>query len=237
MAYCPKCGVELSNKIDNCPLCQFPMPDLGQEEYNIQVFPKAQNIYKDRIETIKNQIFFTLIILLSFAIPILISIKNHYPSISVGINYAIISIVATILYVFFLFGYLKINLNILGICITAIIQNYMIDGVDGKITWFYDFAFFIIIMIMSISYIYLYLYKRSKHKNQFIYVPTYIFSAIGLTCIGIETVISYRRIGHINLSWSLIVFISSFAICILLLGLYHGLPQRLRNKIKRKFHV
>lgn len=239
MPYCAKCGIEVNNNTKTCPLCEFPIPDVGEHgnQHPINAFPDADNIYKNRMEIIKNKVFFSLILLLIFTIPILISIRAFYPSITIGINYAIISILASLFYLFFLFGYLTINYNILGIGITSIILSYVLDSIDHSITWFYQYAFFIILLVMVVVYLYVFLYKRSKHQNQLIYVPTYIFSGIGILCIGIEALITYRINYSIKLSWSIIVLVCSVTICLLLLGLYHGLPERVRNEIKRKLHV
>lgn len=239
MPYCAKCGVEVNNTINSCPLCEFPIPDINDypSDNNQNTFPEPENIYRDRARTIKNSTFFTIILFLVFTIPILISIKVFYPPVTKGINYAIVCIIASILYLFFLFGYLKINYNILGIGITSILLTYILDSIDENITWFYKYAILIIILVMVIAYLYVFLYKRSKHHNQLIYVSTYIFSGIGILCIGIEAIITYRLYYTIRLSWSIIVFLFSLSICVLLLGLYHGLPEKVRSEIKRKLHV
>lgn len=239
MPYCAKCGIEVNNSIHTCPLCEFPIPDIGEHtnEKNIDKFPEAENIYKNGVELIKNKVFFTLILLLFFSIPILIGIRTFYPPVRMGINYAILSILASLFYLVFLFGYLTLHYNILGIGITSIIFTYMLDSIDYSITWFYKYAFFIILLVMAVMYLYLFLYKRSKHRNQWIYVPTYIFGGIGILSIGIEALISYRIHYTIKLTWSIVVFLCSIGISFLLLGLYHGLPERVRNEIKRKLHV
>lgn len=240
MPYCAKCGVEVNNDISTCPLCEFPIPNI--DDYNKDItyknsFPKAENIYRDRVETIKNSTFFTIVLFLILTIPILLSIKAYYPPITKGINYAIVSVIAAVFYLFFIFGYLTIKYNILGLGITSLLFTYVLDNIDESITWFYKYAILIIILVMIISYIYVYLYKRSRHYNQLVYVTAYIFSGIGILCIGVEAIISYRLNNTIKLTWSIIVFLCSLAVCVLILGLYHGLPERVRNEIKRKLHV
>lgn len=57
MAYCPKCGVEVDNNVKNCPLCDFPIPDIGEEPKGEKRYPLAVNTYpEDHLEK-KNQIF------------------------------------------------------------------------------------------------------------------------------------------------------------------------------------
>ncbi|MCT4544009.1 MAG: hypothetical protein N4A63_10750 [Vallitalea sp.] len=238
MPYCSKCGVEVENSIKKCPLCEYPIPNINDtKEYFDNGFPEAENIYKNRVSNIKNKVFYTLILVLFFSIPILLSVNAFFPAVRLSINYVISCIIAAMFYIYFLFGYLKLAYNILGIGITSIILTYKLDSIDNSITWFYKYALIIILLVIFIVYVYLYLYKRSKHQNQLIYIPSYIFSAIGILCICIEGLISYRFKNYIKLTWSVIVLISTFSICILLLSLYHGLPEKFRAKLKSKLHV
>ncbi|GKX31555.1 hypothetical protein SH1V18_40350 [Vallitalea longa] len=239
MPYCSKCGVEVDNDTKKCPLCDFPIPDVGEDtnEQSINVFPEAENIYQYRVNVVKNKVFFTLIIILLSCIPILFSIKVFYPSVTIKINYIINIIIASVFYLFFLFGYLKVNYNILGIGLTSIILMHRLDNVDENMTWFFDYAVFIIILVMMILYIGVFFYKRIKKEIHAIYTLMYIFFGTGILCLGIDAIISYRSDDVIKLSWSIIVLISSTAVCLLILGLYYGLPEKLRNKIRRKLHV
>lgn len=237
MPYCAKCGVEVDNNIKKCPLCNFPIPDIGEDTkvQSIKVFPEAENIYKHRLNIIKNKVFFTLIILLISCIPILFSIEVFYPS--VRINYIISIIIASVFYLFFLFGYLGVNYNILGIGVTSIILMYRLDNIDRNITWFFNYALFIILLLMIILYIGVFFYKRIKRESQVIFILSYIFVSTGILCLEIDSIISFRITGEIRLSWSIIVFISSLAVCLLIFGFYYGLPERIRNEIRKKIHV
>ena len=239
MPYCAKCGIEVDKKEKNCPLCQFPIPYIEglEDEHEEEAFPIAQNIYPDRVIILKHKIFLTIIIVLLASVPILLAIKAFIPSTANGIHYALISIAATIFCVYFLFGYLSLHKNILGISLTTILLTYLLDAADHKMTWFYNVALYIILLATLIVLIYTYLYKRSKHRNQFVYIPTYILSAIGLLTVAMESVVSYRINDKIQLTWSLIVLGSTFGVCLLLLGLYHGLPDNVKAKLKRKLHI
>jgi hypothetical protein len=239
MPYCAKCGVEVDDNIKKCPLCDFPIPDVGQEpdEQSINTFPEGENIYIDRVGVVKNKVFFILDIILIFTIPIFISIGVFYPSVTLNMNYIINCIIASIFYLFFLFNYLKTYYNILGIGLTSIILTYKLDSIDGNLSWFYNYSILIIILVVGILYLCLFLYRRNEKENKAIYILTYVFGSIGLLCLGIDSIISYRINNYIRPSWSIIVLISCIAICILIQGLYLGLPEKVRNKIKRKLHV
>ena len=56
-------------------------------------------------------------------------------------------------------------------------------------------------------------------------------------CLGIDGVISYNILGHLRFTWSLIVAISGICIIALLMGIYHGVPDRTKAYLKKKLHV
>lgn len=49
--------------------------------------------------------------------------------------------------------------------------------------------------------------------------------------------ISYNILGHLRFTWSLIVAISGICIIALLMGIYHGVPDRTKAYLKKKLHV
>lgn len=240
MPYCPKCGVEVDYKITNCPLCTFPIPDIPDENNNIKVskFPRPENKYYETILKIKNQIFFTLSILIFCAVLILITINSIIDAHPLAINYSIISVVAAWFYIFIFLGYISsLYYSILGIGIVTMFLTLGIDYVDGRINWFFSYALPVIILALAIIYLFLYLYNRSKLLNKFIFIPSYLFIGISLLSVGLECILDYQAKKSISLSWSLIVFIVLISIAVLLISLYYKLPDIIKEKIKRKLHI
>lgn len=239
MPYCAKCGVEVDSHEKTCPLCDFPIPDL---EYKVRghvydAFPKGRNGYKEQVKVIKNKLLFVFISLTILTLPILFSIRMYYPQVALGMSYAMMSVIVAPFYLYFLLGYLRIYYNIIGISMTSLFFTFMLDHIKMPATWFYRYAVFMILWVMVLICLFIFFYKKSKYKNQLIYVPTYIIGSIGLLSIGIDGLIVYRIHETIHLTWSIVVLTSSFAICSLILGLYHGLPRHVKNTIKRRFHV
>lgn len=242
MAYCPRCGVELDPYIKNCPLCEFPIPDIGEEYENeilkeMQRYPNAINTYRRDYRMIKNKIFFSVLLIVVSSIIILNVLKVIYPVSTQIVNYLLIIIIAFLMYLFFGFSYLKTAYNVIGMLMTTFFLTYAIDYQKGNVDWSYTYALPIIIILYLDITLFRLLYKVSKHKNQFIYLPTVCLLFAGILCVGIDGVITYNLIGNVHLTWSIIVLISGAAMAFTLLGIYHGLPAKSKAWLKRKLHV
>ncbi|PKM51141.1 MAG: hypothetical protein CVV02_08305 [Firmicutes bacterium HGW-Firmicutes-7] len=243
MAYCPKCGVELDSYIKNCPLCEFPIPDIGEDDAaelegkGTHKYPNAISTYRRDYRVIKNKIFFSFVLVVISSIIILAVLKLVYPVSALLSNYVIIIIIAALFYLFFLFSYLKPAYNVIGILLTTIFLTYAIDYQVGDIGWSYTYALPIVGILYFDITIFRALYKVSKHRNQFIYVPSVCLLFISILCVGIDAVISTNIGGRIHLSWSIIVLICCGVIIFTLLSIYHGLPDKSKAWLKRKLHV
>lgn len=242
MAYCPKCGVELDSYIKHCPLCDFPIPDIGEADSTLEgkgthKYPNAINTYRRDYRVIKNKIFFSFVLVVISSIIILAVIKLVYPASARLATYVLIIIIAVLFYMFFLFSYLKPAYSVIGILLTTIFLTYAIDYQVGMIDWAYTYSLPIVAILYFDITIFRALYKVSKHKNQFIYVPSVCLLFISILCMGIDGVISKNIYGYIQLTWSWIVLICGGAIAFTLLGIYHGLPEGIKTWLKRKLHV
>ncbi len=242
MAYCPKCGVELEKYIENCPLCKFEIPNVGDPHYFFETestkkYPNAINIYKKDNMVIKNKIFFSFIVVVISATIILAVLKLIYPGSIVIVNYALIAFIGLLFYMFFSFGYLKPFFNLLGLTLTSLFVTYAIDYQFKDLEWFLDYSMPIIIILYADISVFLLLSKMSRNKNKFVYVPTVSLLFLSILTMGIDAVITRRIEGDIHLSWSLIVLICSGAIAFILLGVYHGVPEKTKTWLKRKLHV
>jgi hypothetical protein len=233
--------VELEHTVKNCPLCAFPMPkindDANQPVYENK-FPQPENIYFENLLKIKNQVFFTLSILIFSAVLVLMTIRSFFRVIPPAITYSIISVISGWFYISILFGYIRskyystLSLGFITLCLT-----YGLDHVDGKLTWFYSYALPITILAVLVLLLLLYLYNRSRLKNQFVFVPAHLCISISLFSAALECILDFQANRKIHLSWSLIVFIVLMSIALILISLYYKLPDRIKEKIKRTLHI
>lgn len=242
MAYCPKCGVELDKYIVNCPLCDFVIPEVGDPHYFFdeevtKKYPNAINIIRKDYMVIKNKIFFSFIVVVISAIIILAVLKLIYPGSAVIANYALIVFIGLFFYMFFSFGYLKPYYNLMGITLTTLFITFSIDYQFKSLEWFTTYALPIILILYADISVFIFLSKMSRNKNKFVYVPTVSLLFLSILSMGIDGVLTVNLKGAIDLSWSLIVLICSSAIAVILLGIYHGVPEKTRTWLKRKLHV
>ncbi len=242
MSYCPKCGVELDGYIKSCPLCSFPIPDLGEEdaldyEGGTHKYPNATTQYKENVQQLKNAVFFSVLLIAISGIVIISILKAVYPESILVANYILMSIIAAILYLFFGLRYLKTTLNVAGILATTMFITYAIDFQIGGLSWSTTIAFPIIAIIFVSWLILRALYKKIKNKNLYIHIPSFILIFSGVLCIGIDFILTYQLKNKLAISWSIIVAICAFCISTALLVTYHGLSEKNKAWLKRKLHV
>lgn len=240
MAYCPKCGVEVDNNVRECPLCNFPIPDIYgmHEDTETNKFPEARNMYVKTLETLRNKIFITVFLLSIISIVTLLTIGLIRSSISDYMTGVVICVMAGLIYLFIIMGYiphLRIGTGIFGA--TILLQSFLLDYIDGEIEWSLTYALPITISAIAIFMITIHLYKKGKHKNHFIFIPVYTAVGVSILSIIIETVLSINNDGTLKISWSLVVFISLQLFAVIMTGLYNVLPEDMREKLRRVFHV
>ena len=238
MAYCPKCGVEVDKGVRNCPLCGFPIPDIGETWDGERRYPLAVNTYpEDHLER-KNKIFYSLEILClaMFFIGLILALVFDHSS--RGIQIFLAADVALALDLLFVFGYLPVGLNFAGLYGTTLGLGYFIYRVcGGPVDWFVCY----LLPIATVAYLDLNLfwtiYRKNRRKNQFIFVPTIILGFVILLSLGVDATVGYNLLGHFSLGWSLIVSVSGLGIIVVLMGIYYGAPEKTKAYLKKKLHV
>ena len=80
-------------------------------------------------------------------------------------------------------------------------------------------------------------YARGAHTNHFIFVPVYICVTLAILLPFVEIVIALNIIHKVQLSWSLISTISLLAFSGIVAGLYYQMPEYIKERLIRLFHV
>jgi hypothetical protein len=240
MAYCPKCGIEVEKNVKKCPLCNFPIPDIDnmQEDTELNKFPEARNMYIRTLETLRNKVFITVFLLSIISIIIFLTIGLIRSSISDYMTGFVICVMAGLIYLFIIMGYiphLKIGTGIFSA--TVILQSFLLDYIDGEMEWSLTYALPITISAIAIFLLTVHFYKKGKHKNHFIFIPVYTAVGVGILSLIVESVLSINFDGTLKITWSLIVFITLQLFAVIMTGLYNVLPEDMREKLRRVFHV
>ncbi len=237
MPYCPKCGVEVDKKRKTCPLCNFNIPPINEEEINEEkeTFPHAENIYREELIRRKNIAFYTVEMILLSMLGIFMVISEVY-NVSF-MSYFIASTLSLIFYVFFFFNYLKKKYNYLGIFITTILLTYTLSRFTESSLWFLKYSLPIILVTFGDILFVGYLYNKFKSKNAFIYNPVLFLIFVSIISLGIDFIVSLALNFDRLLSWSLIVCVSTLPIVVIMLGIYHKTSEKVKETLKKRFHI
>lgn len=236
MPYCPKCGVEINKNRKTCPLCHYHIPPIEDEEEGKESnFPHAENIYKEELKKKKNLVFYTLIVVLSSMLGIFFIIDEVY---QVDImSYFIASTLGAMFYLFFIFGYMTYIYSILGSLLTTVFLTYWISRLTADSDWFLNLALPIISLVGADYFFMDFLYKRYKFRSKFIYVPVLFLIFVSILSFGIDLFININRGAGFQFTWSLIVATVTLPLALIMLGIYHKTPERIKESMKKKFHI
>ncbi len=205
---------------------------------NDEKFPIPLNIYENQLRRMKNQIFFSLTLIIISALICLGFLHSFLDMQSRPFHYSVIGVVSAWFYSLIILWYLSdiyTTICSAGIVSTALVCG--LDYVDGRMTWAWNLAVPLIVLVVLVCAAVVKLYKRFKHKNQYVVIPIYLCVSVALVCPVIEMLIDYRLSGVVGLSWSVLVFIPLMTVALGLLALYLKLPERMRDKIRKKLHI
>ncbi|AWW28107.1 zinc ribbon domain-containing protein [Acetobacterium carbinolicum] len=239
MAYCPKCGVEVEDDVKCCPLCDFPIPDVNEGNYPHDAkYPQAINTYDEDHLGKKNKAFFSLTIIAISIMVIIGVIYLVYPWNHELLKYIALADLSIFAIVFFAMGYLQPNYNFLGAYITVVVTCLLVFLILGsQSNWFLSYAFPIATLVYLDISLFRFVLKHTRHKSQFIFIPSNLILFVIVLAIGIDGIISINVLGSIHLTWSLIVAVSGICIIVLLQTIYHRIPEKTRRMLKNKMHV
>jgi|GEM_PF-2514567 len=239
MAYCSKCGVALDEHVEVCPLCHFEIPkELVNKKNTTLPYPKAVNAYVDNSAVVKNKILYAYA-MISFAVVLIILVLNSIIAPSHRyFQYAIIGIVASILYLFLFLGYIK-KLTYILTCLGVLtwLMCVFLDSIDSVFTWSITWALPIITAWTAIFVVVRILYVKGKHTNHFIFIPVYICTGLAILLPLVELIIHINFGRQIHFTWSLIGTISLVAFSTIVAGLYYQTPEYIKERLIRIFHI
>jgi len=239
MAYCPKCGVEVEQDTKNCPLCDYPLPDVDETlDPQGRKYPQAINTYYEDHLGKKNKAIFSIGIIVLSLLVILGVVYLVYPWNHALIKYIAVADLTVFAVVFFSLGYLKPKYNFLGAYLTALVATlciYLISGSQNS--WYFHYAVPIATLIYLDISIFMFIFKHTRQRSQLIYIPTNLILFAIVFAIGLDSIISLNFWGTLHLTWSLIVAVSGICIIALLQGIYHRIPEKTRIMLKKKMHV
>lgn len=235
MSYCVNCGVELEDSLAFCPLCQTPVINLNLDKVRQQRFavsPFAEE--KGTVDAVHSSDWAILLstVLASTAVAcglLNFLVFNGNPWSIPIIGFCILLWVYAI--PFFIYTKLPMYAAFLFDGFITGIYLYMLTYITKTDEWFMGIGIPIVILVTLLVEILWGLHK--KFSSSVLANAFYLFTGIGLVCIGIEVILDLYFENAIHLRWSTIPATACIIICIVLAvvlsrkGLRHTLQKRL----------
>ena len=241
MPYCSKCGIEVDNSIRNCPLCDFPIPeiptiiDVQKESIELRnYYDELKKLKKIRKRRVKNIIFFIFMLGIIYT-AVTNASQDFYLNGRLTFSRYVLS--ATVLFTMVLlclFGYLKKWSAILiflsaGTCAFL----FSLDAFEGGLSWFFPLGLPVLLLSMALIIIPVLIIKKVNRGR--VFALGVILASIAAFTIFLEIVIDLF-FGELRLSWSIQTFIFIFSLGLIILFSKKIFHSKLRKKMKRFFH-
>lgn len=233
MSYCVNCGVELSAGTTECPLCNTPVinpNDLPAEKGELP-FPRD----KGQVETVKRKDLGLLVSAVVLATVVTCGLLNMLVFNKTAWSLAVIG-VCVILWVMLVpvviytkqSIYVSVFLDGLAIAVYLYMLAYMVHRDD----WFWGLGVPIVLLLTVLAEVFTLCVRRLP--KSFLTIALYVFSALGIGCVGLEILIDLYVTGKIAILWSAVVLTVCVIVDITIITVLSR--RRLRNAVRRRLH-
>ncbi|MBY7144330.1 zinc ribbon domain-containing protein [Virgibacillus sp. NKC19-3] len=237
MAYCPKCGIKVEKDNRPCPLCGFHIPKVTEtEKCASRKFPKAANPYPDHLRRVLNRIFIFVSLLVFVAISLMFYVNYELDEAFTWSRYSNLSVLCGWALLYFAFGYVQSYYKvIIGVAIISLILLLGLDSFHGGLEWFMPLAFPIVVGSSVIGLAYWSLIRALSVKG--FNVIGFFFIAVVILSMWINFFISNHQ-NETNLtSWLIATALQVLPLTLIMLYVKYGIPEHIKQKIARKFHL
>lgn len=239
MSYCVNCGVELDVSAEECPLCNTPVWN-PREMANpaLRVLREAQLPFpkeKSQVETANRKDMGVLLSVVVLASAITCGVLNAlvFPgtlwSLSVigacGILWVIMIPVV-------IYTKLPVYFSLFFDGAVVAVYLYMLTFQVGSAGWFWGLGLPITALVTVIAELLTVCIRRLPCS--FLSVALYLFTAVGLLCMGLELLIGWYLAEKIALRWSAVVLTVCVVLDIAVITMLSR--RRLRNEVRRRLH-
>ena len=239
MSYCVNCGVELDASARECPLCNTPVWNPrelakrpGQDQASAQTpFPRE----KSQVESANKKEFGLLMSMVVLATAATCGILNALVFQGTLWSLAVIGacgVLWVILIPVMIYTKQPIYVSFLYDGAVVVIYLYMLTFQVGRKEWFLGLGLPITVMVTAI--VELVTLCIRKLPRSFLTVSLYLFTAVGLLCLGLEIMIDWYLAGEISLRWSAVVVTVCAILDIAVITMLSR--RRLRNEVRRRLH-
>ncbi|MBP1968520.1 hypothetical protein J2Z83_000612 [Virgibacillus natechei] len=237
MAYCPKCGVAVEKDNHPCPLCGFHIPKVNESKEPVErKFPKADNPYPAHMRRVLNRIFVFVSLLIFVAVSLMFYVNYEISGAFTWSRYSNLSVLAGWGILYFSFGYVQNFYKvIIGIALISLVLLFGLDIFGGQLDWFIPLAFPIVVGTAVIGLCYYSLIRSLSVKG--FNVIGFFFVAVVILSMWINFFISSHQGETDLLRWLIVTGLQLLPVSLVMLYVKYGLPERVKQKIARKFHL
>lgn len=234
MSYCVNCGVELDASAKGCPLCGTPVinpRELEKLAAALPPFPRE----KGQVETVKRKDLGVLVSIVALATAVTCGVLNALVFRGALWSLAVIGVCAVLWVmlvpaVIYTGQSVYVSLLLDGAAIAGYL--YMLTYLTGSRRWFLELGVPITVLVTAVAEIFTLCVRRLPRS--FLTVSLYLFTAVGLLCMGLEMLIDYSVKREITLGWSAVVLTVCTILDITIITMLSR--KRLRNAIRRRLH-
>ncbi|PAV28199.1 hypothetical protein CIL05_17690 [Virgibacillus profundi] len=237
MAYCPKCGIRVEKDNQPCPLCSFHIPKVNETvAAETKKFPKAANPYPAHLRRVLNRIFVFVSLLVFVAVSLMFYINYEINEAFTWSRYSNLSVLAGWGILYFSFGYVQSYYKvIIGIALISLILLFGLDTFHEGLDWYVPLAFPIVVGTAVIGICYWSVIRALSVRG--FNVIGFFFIAVVILSMWINFFISSHQDETDLLSWLIVTGLQLLPVSLVMVYVKYGLPERIKQKIARKFHL
>lgn len=237
MSYCVNCGVELDQEAKNCPLCKTPVinPRLFNRKIEQEGEQNAFPSEKGQVETVVRKDLGILLSVLVLSTSIICGILNWLVFNGTLWSLAVIG-VCVILWVMMIPAVIytrqPVYVSVLYDALAVALYLYMLTYLSGSREWFWGLGMPIVVLILAVAEVFVFCVR--KLPRAFLTVSLYVFSGIGIICVGLDMLIRRYLTGELGIRWSAVVLTVCAILDIVIITLLSR--RKLRNEVRRRLH-
>lgn len=234
MSYCVNCGVELDASTERCPLCSTPV--INPRE--LERIKEAQSPFptqKGQVEAVKRKDLGILLTMVTLATAVICGILNGLVfqesmwSLAVAGSCVLLWV---LLVPVVIYTKQSAYLYLLYDGAAVIFLLYMITLIVGDNDWFVGLGVPLTVLVTVV--VEGFTLCADKLPKSFLTISLYLFTWIGLLCLGVEMLIDRYVTGSISLGWSAVVLTVCGVLDIALITMLSR--RRLRNSVRKRLH-
>ncbi len=235
MPYCFKCGVEVSNGVEKCPLCNLELPVFEDEKIVEPRYPEQENFFRE-IKKRRRSVFFSVYTMIIIAVVMNLIFIDWRSEGSLNWSlYASIYLLGSLIYMVVILQYFKnsiINFSIMGI--NTLVLLFLNDIVNGQVEWFYPLAFYLCIFSVIASY---FIFQVFQSKRLLPYKFMWSLFIIAIFLVFIELCINKFLFNRFFINWSLQTVLYFLPVITIIILLPRRLYERFNKYVERKIHI